>query len=48
MNIDADGQPTTITLLSMEPEALAADTFNPPASYEQMQMPSIPGGLPED
>lgn len=48
MNIDADGQPTTITLLSMEPEALAADTFNPPAGYEQMQMPSIPGGLPED
>ncbi len=47
MNIDADGQPTTITLQSMEPGGLPADTFDPPSDYEQMQMPSIPG-LPED
>ena len=48
MNIDADGQPTTITLLRMEPGALPADTFDPPADYAQMQIPSIPGGVPRD
>ena len=47
MHIDADGQPTTITLQSMEPGGLPADTFDPPSDYEQMQMPSIPG-LPEE
>ena len=46
MNIDAEGQPTTIALLSMDPGPLPPDTFDPPAGYEQMQMPSIPGGFP--
>ena len=47
MNIKADGQPTTITM-NLEPGALPADAFNPPADYERMQMPSIQGGLPEN
>ena len=46
MNVDADGGQTTITLLSVDPGPLPADTFEPPDGYEPMQMPSIPG-LPE-
>ena len=41
-----DKQTATVTLLSVEPGALPVDTFEAPAGYEPMQMPSIPGGLP--
>ena len=34
---------TTITLTDLEPGVLPASTFEPPAGYTQMQMPSIPG-----
>ena len=42
MNFEADGNTTSVTLMSMEPGPLPADTFTAPAGYEQMQMPSIP------
>jgi hypothetical protein len=28
------------------PGPLPADTFNAPADYNKMQMPSLPGGIP--
>ena len=43
------GQSTQITLMSLEPGPLPEHTFDAPAGYNQMQMPSIPGllgGLP--
>ena len=43
MNFETDDGTTSITLMSMEPGPLPADTFAPPADYEQMQMPLIPG-----
>ena len=42
MNFEADGNATSVTLMSMEPGPLPADTFTAPAGYEQMQMPAIP------
>ena len=39
---DANGA-TTITLTEVEPGPLPSGTFEPPAGYTQMQMPSIPG-----
>ncbi len=42
---DDDNGGTTITLLSAEPGSIPASTFEPPAGYQQMQMPSIPGLL---
>ena len=37
---------TQITLMSIMPGPLPADTFNAPADYNKMQMPSLPGGIP--
>ncbi len=34
---------TTITLTDVQPGPLPSGTFEPPAGYTQMQMPSIPG-----
>lgn len=34
---------TTITLTTVEPGPLPSGTFEPPAGYTQMEMPSIPG-----
>ena len=39
---DGDGT-TTITLTDVQPGPLPGSTFEPPAGYTQMQMPSIPG-----
>ena len=39
----ADDGGGTITLMSVETGPLPTGTFEPPAGYEQMQMPSIPG-----
>ena len=41
-----DNGGATITLISVETGPLPVDTFEPPAGYEQMQMPAIPG-IPE-
>ena len=41
-----DDQTATVTLMSVEPGSLPGGTFDAPAGYERMQMPSIPGGLP--
>ena len=41
-----DDQTATVTLISFEPGPLPGGTFDAPAGYERMQMPSIPGGLP--
>ena len=38
-----DDEAVTITLMSVELGTLPSDTFEPPAGYERMQMPSIPG-----
>ena len=46
MNFEAEDQPTTMTLVSIEPGPLPAGAFDPPTGYERMQMPSIPG-LPD-
>ena len=40
---DDDNGATTITLTEVDPGPLPNDTFEPPAGYTQMQMPSIPG-----
>lgn len=40
---DDDNGTTTITLTDVQPGPLPSGTFDPPAGYSQMQMPSIPG-----
>ena len=40
---DDDSGTTTITLTDVQPGPLPSGTFDPPAGYSQMQMPSIPG-----
>ena len=43
LNASDQNGPTTITLQSLEQGPFAEDPFAPPAAYEKMQMPNIPG-----
>ena len=43
LNANDENGPTTITLQSFDEGPFADDPFVPPAGYERMQMPNIPG-----
>ena len=43
LNATDENGPTTITLQSFEQGPFADDPFAPPAGYERMQLPTIPG-----